>query len=119
MVVESRATPVIEQEIGLLADRYAFDDDGTVVDFLRRHPGVVTTLLQASDVIPRYFGPSPVVLELVRDPKARDDVELYARIQTDLAVDAALERLRRFDEDWWLDASPDAECALTITIGYV
>ena len=60
-----------------------------------------------------------VALEVVTDHEAPDDVERYARILTDLGADVAPERRRRFDEDWWLDALPTAEYALTRTIQHV
>lgn len=120
MATVARDSDLVDRGIEAVGARYTLVDPSAVTSFLRDRPGVVTTLIEAVEVIPRYFGPGPVVaLEVVSDPEAHGDVELYARIRTDIDVDAALDRLRRFDQEWWLDALPRAQYALTFTIEYV
>ncbi len=120
MVIQPRTASVAEQDVDQLAGRYVLRDAPAVAAFLRHHPDVVATLLAAEDVVTDYFPESgPMILEVVRDPEAGDEVELYARIPTALDVDAALERLRAFDEGWWLDALPNVANTLTFTIEYV
>ncbi len=114
-------TPIItnEEDLARVAATYQFRDQLSVNHFLHDHPGVVATLGEAAEIIPRFFGHDVAIeLQVAHDPEALDDVELIARIQTDLSVDEALARLRRFDQEWWLDALPKADGALTITIEY-
>lgn len=117
METVQRDAALIEHDIDALADRYAFADRAAVVHFLRDRSWVVAVLLEAAEVIPRYF-PSdrPVTLEVVNDPETPEDVELYARMPTHLASEAALERLDRFHDEWWLDALPATGHVLTMTI---
>jgi hypothetical protein len=112
-------TQVAQAEIDRLAESYAFRDPAAVTDFVREHPEVVAPLLDAVAVVPRYFGPGRrLVLEVERDREARDHTLLFALIQTDLDVDSSLEALRRFDEEWWLDALQRANLKLMFSIEY-
>ncbi|MDQ3044497.1 MAG: hypothetical protein M3R06_05020 [Chloroflexota bacterium] len=107
-------------EIDVVSGIYVFRDSTDVVRFLREHPRVISPLIQADDHIRAYFGASTAVkLDVVRDPESDGYNELYAFIQTTLAVDEALERLRRFDDGWWLGALPQAEGLLTFSLEYL
>ncbi len=113
------AEQAVQSDIDLLGMHYTFRDPETVVAFVRAHPAVVTPLLDAVPVVPRYFGPGrPVVLEVERDRDVPDHTMLFALIQTDQDVDAALASLDRFGEEWWLDALPQAGAKLVFGLEY-
>ena len=88
-----------------LARHHEFRGGNEVASFIRANPEVVAPLLEALEVVPRYFeAGTPLALEVIRDPEARSDVRLLAFIRIDLDVATSLARLRRFDDEWWADA---------------
>jgi hypothetical protein len=113
------ATSATKSDIDRLAVHYTFRDPEAVAAFVRDHPEVVPPLLEAAEVVPRYFGPgTSLVLEVERDRDARDHRELFALIQTSLDADAAMACQRRFEDEWWLDVLPTANRKLTFGLEY-
>jgi len=107
-------------EIRLLEKLYIFREPKEVSRFLEDNPFLILLLLEAYGQIERYFGPYPqVFLEVVTDPEAPDDRELFALIHTSLTPDEALDGLDRFDRDWWLDASHTAQGKLCIDVEFL
>lgn len=83
---------------------YTIDDQAAVGSFLRAHPELMGVLAQAATHLRRLFGPEPqVALEVVVDPEAEQCAQLVAYVCTVLPVEEALARLRRLDEEWFLD----------------
>lgn len=117
----SSPASVDADEIARLADRYTFRNAEEVTRYLHKHPVLIPLLVQAEEVIPRYFDVDvPVVLEVVFDPECYDpEGELFASIQIPETVDDALDRLDRFDDEWWLRVSPNAPDTLVFDIEYV
>ncbi|MDP9358736.1 MAG: hypothetical protein M3R02_26350, partial [Chloroflexota bacterium] len=117
----SAATTVADpQLVDHLSAVYSFQDDQKVRTFLRQHPFLVPLLVEAREVIPVYFGrTTPVSLEVVVDPEAEGDPELYAQIHTSAGSSEALQALRGLDEEWWLGALDRARCLLTITVRHI
>ncbi|MCI0692184.1 hypothetical protein L0337_09300 [candidate division KSB1 bacterium] len=75
--------------------------------------------METYDKIGNYFGPQPeVVLEVVADPEADDDRELFTFIRTSLPPQEALEKLDQLDENWWLDAGDQADGKLCIHLEF-
>ncbi len=107
MATTSPPATTIETDLARLAEHYEFRNRDDIVDFVREHPEVVGPLLDGVEVVPRYFGseaPLALKVEWARESDGRP--ELIALIGTDMDVDASLTALRRFDEEWWLDAMP-------------
>jgi len=103
-----------------LEQLYTFRRPLEVSQFLDTHPFLVPLLVEAHGKIEQYFGPSPdVVLEVVTDPEAIDDRELFAFIRTSFLPDEALGRLDRFDDEWWLDAMDKTLGALCIDVEFL
>ncbi len=87
--------------------------------FLAAHPFLEPLLVETYDKIGNYFGPQPeVVLEVVADPEADDDRELFTFIRTSLPPQEALEKLDQLDENWWLDAGDQADGKLCIHLEF-
>jgi hypothetical protein len=106
-------------DLDRLARHYAFRGEEEVAGFIQANPEVIAPLLDAIAVVPRYFGAdTPLALEVERDRDARDDVRLFALIQTDLEVAPSLERLRRFDEEWWAETSRHTSRRLMFDLEY-
>lgn len=103
-----------------IAARYALRRPTEIAAFLRARPHLVPLLIEAAEVVPRYFGPdAPLVLELVTDPEEDDPLpELFALIQMRFDPEGAVDRLDRLDEDWWLDHSPSGPGVLVLDIEF-
>lgn len=87
--------------------------------FLRKHAFLVGLLKQARVKLQRYFGAAaPLVLRLAQYPEENAS-ELLLLIQTSLSASEALPLLDRFDEEWWLETLPKAQCKLTIKLEYI
>jgi hypothetical protein len=109
----------IEPALQALEQLYIFRRPEEVSEFLEAHPFLVPLLEEVHEKIAQYFGPtSEVVLEVVTDPEAVDDRELFAFIRTSLPPDEALGKLDRLDQEWWLDESDRAENNLCIHVEF-
>jgi hypothetical protein len=109
-----------EFEILSLEQLYTFRGRLEVQRFLEEYPVLAPLLLEAYGKIGSYFGPYPeVALEVVTDPEAADDRQLFAFIGTCLSPDEALDRLEQFDKSWWLSALDRAEGNLCIHVEFL
>ncbi|MDP2935423.1 MAG: hypothetical protein Q8O86_02915 [Dehalococcoidia bacterium] len=106
-------------EIASLEQMYVFRRPEEVIEFLEDHPFLVALLFDAHPQIVKHFGPRPdAVLEVVVDPEAMADRELFALIRTHLPPRDALSRLERLDEEWWIEALERAQGALCIDLEF-
>ena len=107
--------------LGEVGTRYAARRPEEVTAYLRTYPHLVPVLIEAAEVVPRYFEPdAPLVLEVATDPEADDPVpQLFALIETRLDPEVAADRLDRLDEDWWLDHSPAGPGVLDLDVEFV
>ncbi|MGH2562852.1 MAG: hypothetical protein ACRDJH_27655 [Thermomicrobiales bacterium] len=107
-------------EIEQLRRRTHFRGGDDVSVYLERHSGITHVLVGALDRISEYFGEDvPIALEVLWDPEEPEHDELYALIQTSLAAEDAVSRLKRFDEAWWLHALDHTHGGLTISLEFV
>lgn len=121
MAITLPATTTTQADLlELLEKHYAFRRPDEVAAFVAAHPEVIPPLLDAVAVVPRFFGTdSGLVLEPEYYPETPEDRQLYALVQTDLDVDAALAAYDRFCEEWWLAALPRAAPHLIFGFEYV
>ena len=118
-IAEITKVPTIEAALRSLGQLYTFRRPKEVSQFVDTHPFLVSLLVEAHGKIAQHFGPSPeVILEVVTDPEASGDRELVAFIRTNLPPEEALDQLERFDEDWWLEASHNAQGNLCIHLEF-
>lgn len=119
MAATVSAPTAIQHDLDRLATHYEFRNPDAVIAFVHAHPEVISPLLDAVKVVPRYFGAgTPLVLEVERDREVDDRSDLFALIRTDEGVDAALASLYRFQHEWWLDALPRVASKLTFGLEY-
>ena len=106
-------------DIGSVEQFYMLRGPEEVAEFLRAQPVLVPLLLEAYPQIARHFGAGPeVVLEVVVDPEAVDDRQLFALILTGLPAEDALARLERLDREWWLGAMDKVQGSLCIDVEF-
>jgi hypothetical protein len=111
----SRAAPT-DRLISELRELYEFKDD-LVESFLEENPSLADLLFQAYKVIPEYFGPDvEMALEVVADPEALGDQQLFVLIRTELTRKEARDRLAELDQAWWLSALSGAEGKMEIAL---
>lgn len=114
------ATTAIQTDLDRLREHYTFRRPDEVAALAEAHPEVSPPLLDAVSVVPRYFGTAAtLILEPEFYPETPEDRQLYALIQTDLGVDAAVAAFDRFCEEWWLDALPRAAPHVIFGFEYV
>ena len=105
------------QEILRLMGLYNFRGR-EVTEFLERNDFLIPLLFEAHGEIKDRFGSAVFFLEVIADPEAADDRELYALVATHLPPEAALEKLERLDKEWWLAAMDRARCKLCIDVEF-
>jgi hypothetical protein len=118
-IIDTTEVSTKEPPLQTIEKLYAFHRPLEVKEFLAAHPFLEPLLVEAYDKIGDYFGPQPdVVLEVVTDPEAIDDRELFVFIRTNLPPEEALDRLDRLDQEWWLDAADQADGKLCIHVEF-
>ncbi len=108
-----------QPEVQRLEQLYTFGERAEVLWFLEEYPVLVPLLLEAYDKIGNHFSYSQLSLEVVTDPETNNDHQLVVFIGTNLAPDEALPMLEQFDENWWLDASREAQGNLCIHVEFL
>jgi hypothetical protein len=100
---------------------FVFRGHHDVETMLEDSPQLVPLLIEAHKEVGRIFGKNALlILEVVRNPEARDDSpEIVLYIETVLPVQAAMEQLARLDDEWWLDRVARGEGRLNIALEYV
>jgi hypothetical protein len=114
------AIPLVSPaDLDRLAGLYTFRERDEVSAFLAENAFLVPILFEARDKIQEYFPNSPVFLEVRYDPEASDgDPHVVAYIETDLDVEAALNELDRFGDDWWLNIIDVTDMKLNIDVEF-
>ncbi len=106
---QHRRKALTEGFLGELSGMYEFRDN-MVESFLEENPSLASLLFEAYKIIPDYFGSEvEMALEVVADPEAPEDMELFVVIRTELLPMKARVLLHELDQGWWRDVSPAAE----------
>jgi hypothetical protein len=93
------------ESLTIVEELYAWKDGLLVRQLLVEHPETVAPLIQAAEVITKYFGlGARLSLGVEHDLDGNEPPRLAATIHTSQSPTEALANLDRFDEDWWLDA---------------
>lgn len=96
---------------------YALPDHDPVVRYLERYAFLIPILVEASEIIPRFFPKgTKVALRLIPDREAMAHEDLFGIIHTSLPPDEALDRLDQLDEAWWLATAVSARGKLTLDV---
>ena len=85
-------------------------------DHLRRDPNSALLLTEAQAHLKQIFGVyTQAALDAVQEPEA-ESAMLFARIRADQDWRASFDKMDRFDEEWWLDASSSFPSRLEFSI---
>jgi hypothetical protein len=90
--------------IAKLETIYNFRNPDEIKKFLGEHKLIIPILLNARLIVEEFFGNNvPLTLEMVIDPEALSNKQLFCYINTEsMSLDEAFERLNAFDESWFL-----------------
>lgn len=70
---------------------------------LREYPELATLVSEAADQLTKVIPDARFSLEVLADPEYEDDEQLFLGVSTGLQDSEAIEALRRFDLEWWVD----------------
>ena len=112
------ANLVIEQLFEKLEYFYELKEKKEVINFLKKHPFLVSFLLEAQKKIRSYFQQEKLILKVTYDPEIIDCVQLLLLISTNLVPDEALKKLELLDKDWWLELPHQVWNLLLPTLEY-
>src|SRR5215203_3895299 len=102
--------------ISALKNLYEFK--GSLAEsFLKENPSLTSLLFAAYGAVHEHFGSGvETALEVVADPEALGDRQLFVLIRTELPRREARVHLAELDQGWWLGALPAAEGKMEISL---
>lgn len=113
--IESAINLRIQRQIECLKEDYIFEKPKKIIQFLLSHKDLIEILLEARGYIRQIFGNVPLYLEFHRDPE--EDFEcIFLIIKTTLPIEEALDRLDRFDKEYWLHIENTISNILEVTL---
>jgi hypothetical protein len=103
--------------MGALAREYQIADEGEIRAFLERYPDVAPLLFDIRSNIRRYFGEDAVRLDMSFDLEwPEQEPDLVVNILTPFRAHEALDRLHKFDRDWWLAKLGETRAPLIVSV---
>jgi hypothetical protein len=100
-----------------LTAAYQVEAAAEVRAYLGEHPDAPDLLLEIREAVRPYFGDDPMSLAVFVDPEADEaEEELIAAIRTHRDGEDALERLTRFNREWWLPRRTATRVPVLVTI---
>jgi hypothetical protein len=95
---------------------YQLGNEADILTFLERYPAIAPLLFDIRSNIRRFFGDDPVRLEMFYDPEwPEDGPKLVVDIQTCADPMEALDRIHKFDDEWWIQKYKDIDAPLLVT----
>jgi len=104
--------------LNTLQEKYIFrDDQRDIWKFLKQYPSLPSVLVEAHRNLMKYFPNNPkVFLSLGIAPEDMSVDHLTASVASGLDVDASVDALNAFDEEWWLAWLRKTQGKLCITL---
>lgn len=87
-----------------------------VSHLFRKNPDLIVVVREAADQLARFIPDARLSLEPLPDPDYGDDEQLFLGVCTRLPDGEALEALRQFDQDWWVNNASRARGLLCIDL---
>jgi len=113
---ENSPTQVSPAEIESLEKFYTFRGKTKILQFLAKYPFLISTLLSVPDNIRTYISDSQLSLEVLTDPEINDYLQLFIQISTQLDLDEAIDKLDKFEDDWWLQIPYEVRKLIAIDV---
>jgi len=113
------AASIIPNRPALLEQLYDSREPVIVNSFLSQYSFLVSLLLEANPHLRKHFPNQQIFLEVISDPEIIDTNQLVAIVVETSSPDEAFERLKRFDNEWWISAVGRAKGKLCINVEFV
>lgn len=101
--------------LGRLELFYTFRSSASVEIFLGNYPFLAKMLIDLRGQLEHFFPESNLVLDISADPEA-EYLVVYVVMHT--TAQEALERLERFDDEYWLDHYHQAQGKLIVNVEF-
>jgi hypothetical protein len=92
-----------------LSGIYRMEGEKKILDFLENRKDSIHMLFDIHKRLQKYFPNSPISMKALQN-------DLIISIGTTFNPDEAIDRLDRFDDDWWLDRSSALDSGTSICI---
>ena len=113
-----RSLKTIEKDLSTIKRLYKVKNPGEVREFLLSKRHLVDVLMEIPEKASQYFPSNKgITLEFKIDPEEGYE-EIIVRILINLDPDSAIEALKRFDEEWWLNEPKSHLMDICVNIGY-
>lgn len=113
--IESSIFLLVQKQIESLKNIYIFQNPEEIIQFLLSNKDLIEILLEAHKYIFKIFREVPIYLELHHDPEEYFEC-LFIIIKTNLPIEVALDRLDKFDEEYWLYIDDTISNILEVTV---
>ena len=110
------ASKLAERPQPVLPGQIDYPVEPAVEQFLAQHGPLLPLVSEIAERASDYFPVTRMSLSVLRDPEAIDRDQLAVFIHVDLPLRDALNRLERFDREWWIPNSDRADGLLTVDI---
>ena len=94
-------------------------DFSSIINFISQNPSLYNTLLETVETIRKYFFEEELWLEKYEDPEGEMDSELSINILTYNEPAIALNKLEKFDTEYWSGVVNQHKNMLSINIEYL
>ncbi len=104
--------------LSILRRWYEFRDEAAVADFLQENSFLIPVLFSAHKKIrDNFLDPKTrIILEIVSDPEAPGDQELFAVIRTRFQPKIARTLLSELDREWWRGVLPTTQGKMELDV---
>ena len=110
-------SPAPPSDLRNIREAYRSQEWPEMAAFLEAYPQASALLFKARAHISQSFGEGVSArMEIIRDPESKNHPDLFVRVETEEAWQAATEKLDRLDDEWWSEASAAADCPMQIDI---
>lgn len=114
------SSAISDDIIDAISRTYEAEDWAATRDFLSAHPDIISLLSEARPYLSQIFGDDvPVRLNLASEHDGEEGCSLFADIYVSDDPAVAFEKLNRYDDDWWLDASSRSKGYLHFSVEFV
>lgn len=109
---------IFENLISELQTLYSFSKPREVIKYLTKNQNMLDILLKAHKKIREIFTYEPLVLRVSFDAEIMGWQRLLIVVYTNLDADEAFDKLKLFENNWWLDAAYEVGNDLDIHIEF-
>lgn len=101
-------------------DEYEVRDVERVTDFLFKNPSLIDLLLEIPAQIRKYFGKEQkLILSFWLDPEDPTWHHVQVVVPTKLSAEESGKLMDKFDWEWWLDNSSEADLQISISKEFI